>query len=266
MDFYGSMDAIIDSFAIFAKNIRPGGMLVINENIPGFEKIVSGLSCNVVTFGGTSSRYQAKNISVSQSSTSSFDITEDANILVRVNLPLPGMYNIENATAAYAVTRMLGIESEVIAQALSVTCGVRRRYEYKGEVGGAHIIDDYAHHPTEIMACLQAARASHPGRIICLFQPHTYTRTKSFFEEFANAFTACDMVVFVPIYAAREPFDESVSSSQLSCRVLELGKQSINCDSLEEAYALLRGKLMPSDLLITMGAGDVYLVGEWLLK
>jgi len=265
MDFYENMDAIIGSFATFAKNIRPGGMLVIQEGIPGFDEIVAGLKCKVITFGGESSRYQAKNI-VSSDGTSIFDITEDKGILTRINLPLPGEYNIMNTLAAYAVARELGIEPEIIARALSQTEGVKRRFEHKGNFRGANIIDDYAHHPTEIKASLAAARSTHPGRIVCLFQPHTYTRTKTFFEDFANSFTDADIIIFVPIYAAREPFDPTISSSQLSRRVAEIGQLSISYDSLKEAEEFLRGKLLPDDLLITMGAGDVYLVGERLLE
>jgi len=265
MDFYENMDAIIDSFATFARNIRPGGILVIGEGVPGYERIVTGLTCKVVTFGGASSRYQAKNI-ISPDGTSIFDVTESKGVLTRVNLPLPGEYNIMNALAAYTVARELGVEPEIIAKALSQTQGVKRRYEHKGNFRGANIIDDYAHHPTEIKASLAAARSSHPGRIICLFQPHTYTRTKTFFEDFANAFTDADIVLFVPIFAAREAFDPTISSSQLSRRVAEIGQLSISYDSLEEAEDFLRGKLLPDDLLITMGAGDVYLVGEQLLR
>ena len=265
MDFYSSMDAIIESFAKFAHNIRPSGTLIIQEGIPGFDKITEGLECEVITFNGNNSRYRAKNITANQDSTQSFDITEAHNINVRINLPLPGTYNIENALAAYAVARVLGVEPEIIVRALANTQGVKRRYEHKGNFNGTNIIDDYAHHPTEIVACLAAARSAHPGRIICLFQSHTYTRTKTFFEDFANSFADADMTVFVPIFAAREPFDPTISAKQLSERVEQLGKPSINCESLEEAEAFLRGKLLPDDLLITMGAGDVYLVGERLL-
>jgi len=259
MDFYGSMDAIIEAFAKFARNIRPSGVLIINEDIQGFDKITANLECRVVTFNTSrpSKQYWVGNIYPP-----SFNVMKGSDLQARVSLPLPGKYNMHNALAAFAIAQELKIKANVITTALSQIVGVKRRYEYKGEFGGAIIIDDYAHHPTEIKACLAAARDSYPDRrIICLFQPHTYTRTRDLFEEFTQAFVDADETMFVPIYAAREPFDPSISSAMLADKV---GGES--CDSLEDAETKLRGKLMSQDLLITMGAGDVNFVGEWLLK
>ena len=264
MDFFGSMEAIIETFAKFAQNIRPGGVLVIQEGVPGFEAITSGLKCEVVTFGtGTGVTYRAQDITHGAAGMSSFDVMEGSYLQEQINLPLPGKYNVYNALAAYAVARELGIEPQIIAQALSKIQGVKRRYQFKGIYNGAVIIDDYAHHPTEIKACLAATREAHAGRIVCMFQPHTYSRTKDLFEDFTKAFTVADLMIFVPIFAAREPFDPSISSAMLAETV---NQPSHNCSSLEEAEELLRAKLMPGDLLITMGAGDVYIVGERLLS
>ena len=284
LDFFGNMDAIIDTFSKFAGNIRPNGVLIIQERVPGFEKITSGLECEVVTFGtGNTAHYWPQNITTGAAGTSSFDAMEGPHFQARINLPLPGQYNMYNAIAAFAVARELGIEPQVIARALSETQGAKRRYQRKGVYNGTVIIDDYAHHPTEIQACLTATREAHAGRIICLFQPHTYTRTRNHFEDFAKAFTGADITVFVPIFAAREPYDPSISSTMLAERVAQnakvteapnntampdcaLSQTCYNCASLEEAEELLRAKLVPGDLLITMGAGDVYLVGERLLS
>jgi len=269
LEFFGNMDAIIKTFAKFASNIRQGGVLVIHEDVPGFEKITAGLACEVVTFGsGPSAYYWPSNISHTVTGTPSFDAMEGPDSHTRIDLPLPGKYNMYNALAAFAVARELGIEPQVIARALSQAQGVKRRYQLKGNFNGAKIIDDYAHHPTEIKACLSATREAHAGRIICLFQPHTYTRTRDLFEEFSQAFADADITMFVPIFAAREPFDPTVSSMMLAERVADNAQSQTcyNCNSLEEAEELLRGKLMPDDLLITMGAGDVYLVGERLLS
>jgi len=269
VDFFGNIEAIIATFAKFAQNIRPGGVLVIQEDVPGYEQITSGLKCKVVTFGTSkNAHYYTQNIVHSAMGIPSFDIVEGQYAQTQITLPLPGKYNIYNALAAFAVTRELGIEPQVIAQALSHTKGVKRRYQYKGEYNGATIIDDYAHHPTEIQACLAATREAHAGRIICLFQPHTYTRTKDLFEDFSKSFDIADMTVFVPIFAAREPFDPSISTAMLAERVAQTAQPNTchSCNSLEEAEELLRGKLMPGDMLITMGAGDVYLVGERLLR
>jgi len=279
IDFHGSMDAVIESFAKFARNIRPNGTLIIQEGIPGFEKVVTGLECEVITFCTVQKsqtlplskdilrRYWMRNATQNPDGTASFDVIEGQSLQARINLPLPGEYNMFNALAAFAVGQKLGIATDVISDALSVTHSVKRRYEYKGEFNGTIIIDDYAHHPTEIKACLAATRQAYPGkRLVCIFQPHTYTRTRNHFEDFAMAFGDADITLFAPIYAAREPFDPTISSAMLAEKVKENGNPSINCNNLEEAEAWLRGKLIPQDLLITMGAGDVYLVGEWLLS
>jgi len=265
MDFFGDMDAIVDTFAKFAQNIRPNGVLIIHEDIPYKDRITAGLKCQVVTFGPSqNAHYRPQNITRSATGASSFDVVEGPYLQTRVNLPLPGKYNMYNALAAFAVGRELGVEPQVIARALAEAKGVKRRYQYKGDYDGAVIIDDYAHHPTEIKACLEAAREAHAGRIICVFQPHTYTRTRGLFEDFTKAFTNADMTIFVPIFAAREPFDPSISSAMLAEQVAknESSKTCHSCSSLEEAEELLRKNLMPGDLLITMGAGDVYLIGE----
>ncbi|MCL2405139.1 MAG: UDP-N-acetylmuramate--L-alanine ligase [Defluviitaleaceae bacterium] len=268
LDFFADMDAIIETFAKFARNIRPNGVLVIQEDVPGFDRITAGLKCEVVTFGASqNATYSLQNITNNTIGTSSFDATEGPYIQTRIDLPLPGKHNMYNALAAYAVARELGIEPQVIARTLSEAEGVKRRYQFKGMYDGTTIIDDYAHHPTEIKACLAAAREAHAGRIICLFQPHTYTRTRDLFDDFSYAFAAADMTMFVPIFAAREPYDPTISSAMLAERVAQNSplQTCCNCNSLKEAEEFLRANLKPGDLLITMGAGDVYLVGENLL-
>jgi len=280
MDFHGTMDAIIESFAKFARNIRPGGTLIIQEDTPGFEKVVAGLECKIITFRTGQSTYEAppplKDIvrqywmgdaTHNADGTTSFNVMAGQGLLARISLPLPGEYNMYNALAAFVVGQELEVDAHIITKALSQTQGVKRRYEYKGEYNGTIIIDDYAHHPTEIRACLAATRQAYPGRrLICLFQPHTYTRTRNHFDDFSKAFGDADIALFAPIYAAREPFDPTISSAMLAEKAAKGGQHSINCNNLEEAEAWLRGKLMPQDLLITMGAGDVYLVGERLLQ
>ena len=309
MDFYGSMDAIIESFAKFAGNIRPGGTLIIQEGIEGFDRIVAGLDCEIITFHagvrqdappslkGISRQYWMQDVAPSSQnpedtagaaqiprgvspcsvlqgpcsvpqnpcSVPPFDVMIGQVPQARVSLPLPGEYNMNNALAAFAVGQKLDIDSNAIAAALSQVKGVKRRYEYKGEVGGVTIIDDYAHHPTEIRACLEASRKGGYNRIVCLFQPHTYTRTRDLFDDFTKAFGEADITLFLPIYAAREPFDPSISSAMLAEKVAARGEAAVSCENFEEAEAWLRGKLMPGDLLITMGAGEAHFIGEALL-
>ncbi|MCL2456212.1 MAG: UDP-N-acetylmuramate--L-alanine ligase [Defluviitaleaceae bacterium] len=289
LDFFGSMDNLILSFEKFASNIRPDGALIVNENVeinPRCEK------CEKISFGiKNSARFHAKNIFYDEGKPS-FDVFDGENFLAHVDLPLPGEYNLLNALAAFAATTQMKIPPQIIAGALNNARGTKRRFEHKGEFDGIKIIDDYAHHPTEIVACLKAARQSASGRIFCLFQPHTYTRTKNLLHDFAKSFCDADFVILLPIYAAREPNDPTVSSEILAAQIknyiCEVEKNSQNknprlenelsytkkneCSnvkfvkSFDEACNFLNDTLVSGDLLITMGAGDVFKVGDEILR
>ncbi|MCL2215630.1 MAG: UDP-N-acetylmuramate--L-alanine ligase [Defluviitaleaceae bacterium] len=270
LDFFGSLDNVTRAFGKFASNVRPGGTLIIASNIPDFEAIIRGLDCEIVTFGmpsegAESARFWPRNISYSNGRPS-FDVMDGEKFLARVDLPMPGKYNMLNALASFAVACSLGISPEVTAAALSDIMGIKRRYEFKGTWRGIEIVDDYAHHPTEIRSCLSAAKASALGRIVCVFQSHTYTRTKSLFDDFADSFDDADKIILVPIFAARESFDPSVSSKMLAEEICKRGGDAISVESFDEAGKFLRSALCSGDLLITMGAGDVYKVGEELLR
>jgi UDP-N-acetylmuramate--alanine ligase len=266
LDFFGDFNGVIKSFRRFAENIRPGGVLVIQNNTPGFDEVTKNLSCKVVTFGENEGRFTADNIVYDTFGRPAFDISDNGKFLARINLPLPGRYNMLNALAVFAAAYETGISPEVAANALSNAKGVKRRFEHKGMYNGAYVTDDYAHHPTEISECLSAARKAVAGKLICLFQPHTYTRTKNLLEEFAESLTAADKIIILPIFAAREPFDGTISSRHLEESIKRVGGDVIHINSFEEAVIFLQQILMPNDMLITMGAGDVYLVGEQLLS
>ena len=265
LDFFGDFDGVVKSFRRFAENIRPNGVLVIQHGTPGFEGVTKGLACKVVTFGESEGRFQAHNITFDQLGRPTFDIMCDETFLAQVNLPLPGRYNMLNALAAFTAAYELGIAPDIAANALSNAKGVKRRFEHKGMYNGAYIIDDYAHHPTEIKECLAAARKGTTGKLICLFQPHTYTRTRSLLNDFAESFTDTDQIVLLPIFASREPFDPSISSHDLAESIKQAGGNVIHMNNFDEAVKYLQAQLMPGNMLITMGAGDVYFVGERLL-
>lgn len=262
-DFFGGLSGVIASFKRFAQNIHPGGLLVIQHGTPGFQEVIDGLACEVVTFGLTQDAlYWAANINFDQLGHPTFNVMHGHDFIVQVGLPLPGQYNMLNALAVFATAHKLGIAPQVIAASLSNAKGVQRRFEYKGEYNGARVIDDYAHHPTEIISCLQAARKSASGKLYCLFQPHTYTRTKNLFNEFCEAFTDADVIVLLPIYAAREAFDPNISSLHLAEGIKRFGGNVLHINNFDEACKFLQANLSPGDMLITMGAGDVYFVGE----
>jgi UDP-N-acetylmuramate--alanine ligase len=175
------------------------------------------------------------------------------------------MHNVTNSLSAIALALELGIDFETIQAGLSSFGGTNRRFQYKGEVNGVTIIDDYAHHPTEISATLSAAANYPHERICCVFQPHTYTRTQAFLKDFARALSAADIVVLADIYAAREQNTIGISSLDLLDELKKLGTECYYFPSFEEIEKFLSKKCIHGDLLITMGAGDIVNVGENLL-
>ncbi|MCL2224733.1 MAG: UDP-N-acetylmuramate--L-alanine ligase [Defluviitaleaceae bacterium] len=266
LDFFGSFENLIESFAKFASNIRESGTLVIQAGIVGFEKITANLQCEIITFGleKSGARFWARDIAYNAEKPS-FDVMDGRNFLARVNLPLPGEYNMLNALACFAAAASMGIAPQVTAEALNAVQGTKRRFEFKREFNGAKIIDDYAHHPTEVQNCLAAARKStQHGKIVCVFQPHTYTRTKNLLHEFAEAFHDADKIILLPIYAAREPFDPAISSEILAEEMKKRGKDVIFAENFSKASNCLCEMLQAGDMALTMGAGDVYEVSSLL--
>ena len=183
-----------------------------------------------------------------------------------MTLNVPGVHNVSNALAAIALSIEMGISYENILSGLSKFGGAHRRFEYKGTFNGATVIDDYAHHPTEIKASLAAAANYPHSRLIVCFQSHTYTRTLSFLDDFAEALSSADIVIMPDIYPAREPDIYGVSSKDICERLEKLGTEAHYLGSFEACEKFLEKNLLNNDLLITMGAGDVYLVGEHLLN
>jgi UDP-N-acetylmuramate--alanine ligase len=194
-----------------------------------------------------------------------FLATREGHMLGLVRLRVPGAHNASNATGALAVTDFLGVPFRVARGALTRFHGVGRRFEVKGEANGVVVVDDYAHHPTEIQATLQAARDRFPERSLwAVWQPHTYSRTHTLLADFARAFGAADHVVVLPIYAARETDTLGVSSADV---VAAMHHPHARCArSLDEAVVWLGTELQPGDVVLTLGAGDGYRVGEWLLE
>jgi UDP-N-acetylmuramate--alanine ligase len=267
LDFFGNMEKVVEAFAGFARNIRPDGVLIINSGTEGYEEVKAAAVCRVITFGMEDAEgYHPQGIAFSPGS-SSFDIYKGTEHLAQISLPMPGRYNIENALATFVAAHALGVPASEIAAALGGVHGARRRFEHKGTTNGIDIIDDYAHHPTEIRECLAAARAGRPqGRIIAVFQPHTYTRTRNHFDDFAAAFKTADHVIFVPIFAAREPYDPTISSEMLCEAAKAHGTSAFYAPDFYEACSQLASLLESGDLLMTIGAGDVYKIGEFQLK
>ena len=267
LDFFKDLDDIRHSFRLFAQKLDEKGLLIINRDIKNYEEICGGLPCKVVTFGHSAeSDYSAAEITYDAFARPAFTVMEQGKKAGTITLGVPGEHNVYNALAAIAAAKALAIPDEAIAEGLLHFTGTDRRFEKKGELNGITIIDDYAHHPQEITATLKAAKNYPHKKLWCVFQPHTYTRTKAFLDEFAEALSAADAVVLADIYAARETDTLGISSADIASRIEKLGSEVHYFPSFEEIEAFLLKNCSTGDLLITMGAGDIVKVGEKLLN
>ncbi len=267
MDFFRDLNHIYDSFHRFAALLPPKGLLILNGEIDDLSLIRAGLSCRVVTCGtAPEDTYQAVDIAYDAMARPSFTLLKDGISQGRVALAVPGRHNVLNALAALALADELSISFETACQGLLTFSGTDRRFQYKGEVHGFTVVDDYAHHPTEITATLEAARQYPHREIWCVFQPHTYTRTKAFLKDFAKALSLSDHVVLADIYAARETDTLGISSETLLEELKALGVDAHYFPSFSGIENFLLKKCMHGDLCITMGAGDVVNIGENLIS
>lgn len=267
LDFFKDLADIRHSFHLFAKLIPAGGLLIINRSIAHYEEMIEGLDCRVVTFGlHPSSDYSACSISYDTLARPSFELVKGGKPSGHISLGVTGEHNICNALAAIALAEALHIPQDTILKGLLAFSGTARRFQYKGEVNGFTVLDDYAHHPTEIRATLETAKHYPHREIWCVFQPHTYTRTKAFLPEFAQALSLANHVVLTDIYAARESDTLGISSETLADELRKLGCDVYYLPSFEEISEFLLKKCIHGDLCITMGAGDVVNIGEILLK
>ena len=267
LDFFKDIDDIRRSFHEFAGNTAHDGVLIINGQIAALDQITNNLSCSVTTYGlCENDDFYAKNITYNDHACGTYTLMHKTEDLGTVSLSVPGRHNVSNSLAAIALCLNLGLPLDVIKKGLLQFGGTKRRFEYKGTKNGITVIDDYAHHPTEVAATLTAARNYPHGRIICVFQPHTYSRTKAFLSDFARVLSMADIVVLADIYAAREKNTIGISSKDLLAELQKNGQESYYFPSFDEIEKFLSEKCIKNDLLITMGAGDVYLIGEHLLQ
>ncbi len=269
LDFFKDLDDIRHSFRKFAQLLPADGTLVINGDIDNVDEITAGLPCEVITYGSKDTfDYYPTDITYDENGNPSFKAHHKNGDVIDIKLAVPGIHNVYNALAAAAVASILGIDKAHIVSALSQFGGTSRRFEHKGEIGGVTIIDDYAHHPTEIKATLTAAQNYPHNKIWCVFQPHTYTRTKALLNEFADALSLADHVVLADIYAARETDTLGISSRTLRDKIVELGHECNYFPTISgfgEIEKFLLQNCTKGDLLITMGAGDVVKIGDELL-
>ncbi|MBR4671064.1 MAG: UDP-N-acetylmuramate--L-alanine ligase [Butyrivibrio sp.] len=269
LDFFKDLDDIRHSFKRFAALLPDDGTLVINGDIDNVGEITEGLSCSIITYGSKDTfDYYPTDITYDEKGNPSYKAHMPGEKVLDIKLAVPGIHNVYNSLAAIAVSNVLGIDEEHMTAALSLFGGTSRRFEYKGDIHGVTIIDDYAHHPTEIKATLTAAQNYPHNKIWCVFQPHTYTRTKALLNEFADALSLADHVILADIYAARETDNLGISSRTLRDKIVELGHECNYFPTIQgfgEIEKFLLQNCTKGDLLITMGAGDVVKIGDELL-
>lgn len=267
LDFFKDLEDIRHSFHQFASLLPADGTLVINTDIQNYKEICENLNCSVITYGSSpEADYSAQNVSYDNKGRVSFDLVQKGEKKEHIVLSVTGEHNVSNALASIAVAGLLGICTDTIQKGLLSFSGTDRRFEYKGSLNGVIIVDDYAHHPTEINATLKAAHHYPHRELWCVFQPHTYTRTKAFFREFAEALSNADHVVLADIYAARETDTLGITSADLAEEIRSLGTDSYYFSSFKEIESFLKEHCASGDLLITMGAGDIVNIGEDMLK
>lgn len=267
LDYFKTLENIRRSFHAFAQRVPDKGLLVISEKIDHVEELTDGLTCHVETFGlSEKANWRAENIVHEADGRNSFDVYHNSAFFTTIHLHIPGEHNITNALAAIAASAFLGAAPEDCMKGLHHYTGTERRFQLKGKKDGITVIDDYAHHPTEIKAALAAAQNVQHNTTWCVFQPHTFSRTRFLFDEFGEAFGDADEIIIADIFAARETDDGTVSAAQLAERIAQTGKSARYVGDFAAIEAYLREHCKSGDLLMTVGAGDVYKIGENFLK
>ena len=270
LDYFKDIEHIASSFDRFAKLVPEDGTVIAFAANPFVNSIIDDLKSRVITFGfNENCSYYATDIEFNSSGMPSFQVHHGGETLCTMQLAIPGEHNIANALSAFACGHSLGVPVESIVSTLESYTGTQRRFDVVGVTrNGVTIVDDYAHHPTEIKATLNAARNVPHNELWCLFQPHTYTRTLALFDEFAESFDAADKIVMAEIYAAREKNVYRISSKELVNEIKRVrpDKDAYYFSNFEEIASFVINNARSGDLVITMGAGDIYKVAELILE
>lgn len=262
LDYFRDLAHIKETFRGLADLTPPQGALVINADDDNTVSTFEGVSAPLITCSKQQDAdYKALQITTAENNCPSFIVSEYGKEIGSVSLSVPGMHNVSNALCAIAAARFLGIPFDAIQKGLTAFTGVGRRFERKGTKCGVDVIDDYAHHPTEIAATLKLASTLGYKNVYCVFQPHTYTRTKTLFDDFVSVFKGASPLI-LDIYAAREKDTGLVSSKDLAKAI----PGATYCSSFDACIAYLRENAKCGDLILTVGAGDVFRVGEIFLQ
>ena len=261
LDFFKDLADVEHSFRAFADRVPENGLIVANADDANTMHTLEGEKRPILTFGLARGDVHAAGLTW-EKGLPSFDVIYRGEVFTHVTLRVPGVHNVKNALAAAAAAIALAVDPEAVSAGLAAFRGAGRRFEHKGTYHGAEVYDDYAHHPGELEALLSAARTLGYQRVICAFQPHTYTRTKALFDDFVRVLKEPDITILAEIFAAREVNDIGISSRDLAERI----PGSEYCATLPQVTERLKELARPGDLILTVGAGDIFTVGEALVR
>ena len=261
LDFFKDLDDVERSFRRFADLVPEGGRIIANRDDENTMRTLAGEERPVTTFGLAEGDVHAAGLTW-EKGLPAFDVIYRGQVYAHVSLSVPGLHNVKNALAAAASAMALGVPGEAVERGLAQFRGAGRRFEHKGTYHGAQVYDDYAHRPGELPALLDTARTLGYARVICAFQPHTYTRTAALFDDFVEVLQKPDVTLLAEIFAARETNDIGISSRDLAEKI----PGARYCATLPQVTAALRELARPGDLILTVGAGDIYTAGEALVK
>ena len=266
LDYFRDLDHIISAFDKFAKLVPKDGSLIVCSDNEHALNISKRVNCKVITYGIKSKAdFHAKNIKYNNLGHPTFEVVLRDKKFGTFSLSIPGEHNVLNALASIAIAHNAGISIDIIKRSLKEFKGTNRRFDIKGTRNNITVVDDYAHHPTEIKATLNAAKQFPHQKIWCIFQPHTYTRTRTLFDEFSEAFYDADNVIITDIYAAREKDTGLVYPSELVDSINKYSANAVYRNDFKNIANIIATEAKPGDLVFTMGAGDVFKLGPMIL-
>lgn len=270
LDYFKDLDHIKNAFVKFVKLLPEEGLLVVNADDENCASLYKNTTAKIVTFGINNEKcnFVARNISYDNNGFPLFDVYRNNTFYKSIKLSVPGLHNVYNALACIATCHEYGIEKETIKTALAKYTGAHRRFELVGETNGAYVYDDYGHHPTEIKAVYDAMKKKKYNRSWVVFQPHTYSRTKNLLADFAQVLSGFDNIIITDIYAAREKNTLGISSTDLvnQININRIGKKAIYMSDFNEIAKYIRDRVMPNDIVLTIGAGTVTNIGPMIVN
>jgi UDP-N-acetylmuramate--alanine ligase len=268
LDCYRDLEDIKGAFIQFANKVPFYGFIVLCLDEPALQDIMPQISKKKLLTYGLTPQADIQAIEIHhKENTSTFTVTRGFDDLGQITLQIPGKHNIQNALAAIAVGLQLGVTFSKVKAGIEKFTGVYRRWEKKGEVNGIAVYDDYAHHPTECRATLSGVKSGWRRRVVCVFQPHLYSRTRDFYEEFGKAFLLADVLVLTDVYPAREEPIQGVTGELIANAAKQFGHKDVHyIQDKKQLPEYLKKNTRPGDIVITMGAGDIWKFGEEFLK